>query len=697
MTVKLAGAFPAKDHSDWQTLVEASERTPSVTQLGGTTDNGDRIEALYTHSPPHLQDERPGLAPFTRGDTNIPTPWKIRQRISDSDLDTANRILLRELQKGTQELTLRLDAATRAGMDPDGPEAEHIAGQDGLPIASVDDLDLLLAGVQDDRVPIILEGGVATLPQAALLIGLWKRRYRDGKHIHGSLGAAPLSAWAETGALPGGPDEALRDVARLAQWCAEELPLVRVARANEHPFHNAGASDAEGLGLMLAESLATLRAFARSGHNLVVGCGQLELSVALSSDIFEGITKLRAVRKVWTRILEVLNLPLDGPRPTLVAGLGRRAYTQFDPWVNILRGTAATFAAAVGSASAITLEPFDCLWGPSDELSRRLARNTHIILQQEAHLSQVIDPAGGSWYLEHRTEQLAASIWKVLQDIETEGGLANALQKGVVHKRLETQRNARQTAVAERSQPITGVSSFPNPSETMSIRALSASPEEVQAAARSRLNLSRTRTNNREPPTEESRVTDAITWALEGKSLGQIQTSWVSYLPPAVYIDPLPSLRLAEPLENLRNIVRRNTPPAIYLATIGPIARHTARATFAQNLVGVGGFQVTSSPITTDPEVVAKAFRTSGARVAIICGAQDDYTEYAASFIRALRDEGAHKIYLAGHPAALDADLKAASLDGHFALGLNVELFLKTLLEDHGLPVCLDEDRGHLL
>lgn len=688
MESKLAGEFAPRSEAEWRVAAEKAARGKPLDKLRTRTEDGFDLEPLYLEDVRGLADERPGLAPFTRGETasgDRAFGWGIRQAFADADLDRSNSAILRDLERGVSQVLLAFDAPTQRGEDPDG---QADAGVGGLPLASVDDLDLVLAGVLDDLAPIVLESTVAPLAQAALLIGLWRRRGRDLAQMQGSLGASPLSAWSKLGALPGGPEQALADVAALARWCAEHAPLVTVARADEGPSHEAGASDAEGLALVTAEAVAYLRAFEIAGHDPTAGAAQIELDLRIGADVFAGIAKLRAVRLLWSRVAEIIGLP-SSARPTVVARLGRRGLTAKDPWVNILRGTAATFAAAVGGARAFSLEPFDSAVGEADELGRRMARNTQLILQEESHLGRVLDPAGGSWYLEHRSEALAAAAFTALQRIEAEGGLVQSLRSGAAQARVDAEAKARRRRVRTRRHPLTGVTEFPDVNEAPLTRAQPDSTE-VARAAEARLELCRAR--GRPEPISEARASAAIDAARDGATLGGLQAA----LHPdgeAEAIQVFAPARLAEPFEVLRTTVEASAPGTVFLANIGPVARHTARATFVQNLVAVGGFPVHHGPPSEAAATTVAAWREAGkAPVTIVCGADQDYQAHAEDFVRALTAAGT-KVWLAGRPGDLEAPLQAAGLEGHIALGQDVLTTLETFCAVFGLGAARGADR----
>ena len=273
-------------------------------------------------------------------------------------------------------------------------------------------------------------------------------------------------------------------------------------------------------------------------------------------------------------------------------------FTRRDPWVNMLRGTVSGFAAGVGGADAVTVPPFDAALGRPQAFSRRIARNTQRLLVEESHLARVIDPAGGSWYVEHLTDDLARAAWDYFQELEREGGAVAALDSGLVARTVGEVRAGRETSVATRRSPLTGVSEFPDIDE-----------DAVE----------------REP------------------------------LPEPVQRGGLPLYRPAEAYEAFRDrsdsaLAENGSRPSAFLATLGPLATYTARAGFTRNLLQAGGIAAPEAGPTESADEVVEAFRKEGAQVAVLCSSDKVYDERAAETASALREAGARRILLAGRP-----------------------------------------------
>lgn len=513
--------------------------------LVSTTLDGLRIEPLYTEAPT-AQDESgfPGFEPLLRGAHVEPRPngqWDIRTRVVHPDIATANAQLLEDLANGATSVEVLLD----------------LGAGEGVSIRSKEDLARVLDGVVFDAAAVSLRAGAH-----GALVASWFRELAPD--AMGNLGVDPIGALVTTGEA----DLTLPEPG---------TPRLRTFLASGAPASDAGASEAQEIGYILAVALHYLR---ETG-------APPALEVTADVDLFATVAKIRALRHCWATVLREMDQPQDSAQ--ILAVSADRWLTEVDPWVNILRGTAATVGAIVGGADSLTLAPFDSAAGLPGELGRRLARNTQLILQDESGIGRVLDPAGGSWYLETFTDELAAAGWKFFQRIEAAGGILEALDE--VGADIAVVADRRDDQIATRKHPITGVSEFPLLDEQR--------PDPVPV------------------PETDSRPAIPVN--------GTRATIW-------------PRRRLAEPYEELRE--QEGT---VFLANLGPIAVHTARATFASNLFAAGGIRA----VTGDGEVT-EAFKASGAPIACICSSDDVYAEQAEATAAALKAAGAKRVYLAG-------------------------------------------------
>ncbi|MGW2383192.1 methylmalonyl-CoA mutase family protein [Streptomyces sp. NPDC001658] len=564
--LELAAEFPDVSHEQWQRLVAGVlrksgkdvEGAQAEEALSTALEDGLRTRPLFTAHDAAPEPGFPGFAPFVRGsraEGNTVGGWDVRQRHSVADAAT----VLGDLENGVTSLWL-------------------VVGEGGIPVSS---LGRVLDGVYLDLAPVVLDAGPEVEPAARELLRLYEERGVAPEAVRGNLGGDPLGHEARTGR-----SYDIATVAGLARRCADTYPGLRALTVDALPYHEAGGSAAQELGASIATGVAYLRELTEAGLSVEQACAQLEFRYAATADQFLTIAKLRAARRLWARVAEACGAPAAGAQLQHVV-TSPVMMTRRDPWVNMLRTTIATLAAGAGGADSVTVLPFDNELGLPDAFARRIARNTSTILIEESHLSRVIDPAGGSWYVERLTDELAHAGWEFFRTIERDGGQAAVLRSGRLRTDLATTWAERSKKLSKRREPITGVSEFPH---------LAEKPVERRLAP-------------------------------EAPSGG------------------LPRVRRDEAYEELRarsdaHLAATGSRPRIFLAAIGPAAAHTARTTFASNLFQAGGIE----PVTDG------TFAESGATEVCLCSSDALYEEQAESVAAELRAAGASHVFLAGRP-----------------------------------------------
>jgi methylmalonyl-CoA mutase len=686
--LKFAEGFPMPTYEQWVAEVEkALKGAPFDKRMYTKTYEGVTLRPIYTRQDwPSAGDPSgfPAAMPFTRGGRaagNRIDNWDVRQAYAYPDPAKCNDIILNELARGVTSLHLRFDRAALAGLDAGQPGADALAGADGVMIYSVDDLDRLLTGVYLDLVTVSLDAGAQAVAAAAMLEALWHRRRLGRDAAKGAFNADPLGALAGTGTLPVTIDAALAQMADLARHAAATYPHVTAVGVDTSPYHDAGATESQDLAASMATAVAYLKAMTAAGLDIDQACRQILFTYSVPCDQFLAISKLRAARKMWARITEACGATEPARAMKLNAVTAWRMMSKRDPWVNMLRTTVACFAAAVGGADSITIRPFDATLGLPHELGRRVARNTQVILGEESNLAKVIDPAGGSWYVESRTDELAKLAWAEFQAIEQSGGIIAVLRDGSLAKKIADAYAQREGALAKRRDPVTGVSEFPNIQET-SLQLEQPDLLAAHRAATDRLNAAR-----RADGGATAKALDALKSAKPGglaeaalaavsagATLGQIAQTLKG---GETKVQALPRHRLAERFEALRDasdayLKKTGARPKIFLANLGPIAKHTARATFAKNFFEVGGIETIGNAGFKDAASCAAAFKESGARIAILCSADPIYEEMAEPVAQALKAAGCEYLFLAGAPGEKKDAYKAAGIDDFIFMGGDV-------------------------
>ncbi|MFL2769929.1 MAG: methylmalonyl-CoA mutase family protein [Rhodospirillaceae bacterium] len=670
----LAGEYAAPNQDAWLAIVEDSLRGTPYEKL--ITKNYDSIalKPLYTRSGSAIEHSNiPGqlaFAGYRASLGKIQENWDVRCFSSHPDPKEANLQILEDLEKGATSVWLKLDST----------------GKKGTVIKSRKDLELLLNGVLLDLAPVILDPGGPSLPPAAYLMAVLEERGFDPKQFQGNFGADPLSTLATSGKVIVPMDTLLGRMADLAGYVASNYASAKALNISTTVYHSAGCSEAQELGIALATGVEYLRGMTQAGMSIDEACRQISFTLTCDTDISLSIGKLRAARQLWARVTEECAATLPGQMASLHAVTAPRMFSQRDPWINILRGTAACFGAAIGGADAITVLPFESALGLSTEIGRRIARNTQIILQEESGLSLVTDPAGGSWMIESLTNELAKTAWTIFQSIECEGGMAVALETGTVARIIAEKKTERFQNIAMRREQITGVSEFPNIVETRVdvdtpdlVAVVSAADDRASEAAGIVDTL---------PKHGDGVLMAALVDAAQ-KNVSATNIGLVLRGSP-MEISPLPQHRLAENFEALRDssdhwLETYGQRPRIFVANIGDIADFTARATFARNMFEAGGFEVILGSGGKKQADIVSEFEESGASVVIVCSTDALYEDIGLKFAQAFKDAGANPLYFAGRPFDAYQGEHKPLIDEFIFTGCNVLEVLKNTQSALGL------------
>ena len=644
--VKLASGFEMPTEDDWRDLVaETLKGADFEKRLVSHTADGVKVGPLYAR--------RAHAAPVSG--LSAGRPWRISARVDHPLSWVASVQALEDLKNGADSLTL---------VFPGGLSARGY----GVACQSVAELDTALAGVDLDMVAVRIDPGPTGRINAALVAALVERRGLKPQNCAIDFGIDPIGNLAHRGRLA----TDWQSVSRRIADAAEELK----SKGFDGPYltndlrvyHEAGASEAQELALALATGVAYLRALVECGWSGTDASRALSWTFAVDADQFMGIAKLRAMRRLWSRVEEASSIEANAIR--INAESAWRMMTKRDPWVNMLRGTMATFAAGIGGADSMTVLPHTQVLGLPDPFARRVARNTQNVLLEESNLWRVADPSAGAGGYEALTEELAQTAWMLFQQIETEGGIVEGLKTGSVQVGIGAVADARTKEVSLRKAGITGTSEFPLLDGAV--------VEVLDVAADPQRGLPHGSDGN-----PELAFADVIAGLAGGKSRAEITPGPTASL----QADPLRSTRIAEPFEALRDKADQHrqtsgAPPQVFLASLGMIAAHTTRSTWMKNLLAAGGIEAISSEGFGSAMEASEAFKASGARVACVCSSDDVYAEMAEDTAQELKQAGAVRVLLAGRPGKQEPRLKSAGVDSFVFEGQDMVVFLATLQDD---------------
>ncbi len=697
--------FPAHTYDQWREVVDRQLKGKPFEKLIKQTYEGIGILPMYFSSDLETLDHvdaLPGFPPYVRGTRplgSVRTPWAVAQQIPDADPGTFNRAALQELERGTTTLNVTLDAATQLGLAP--PDADDAdIGRGGLSVATLQDWSQALAGVDLARVPLLLWPGASGVAAAALLLAHVESSGGRARELSGAIAADPVGVLASTGSVPGGLSRAWFDLALLTAWSRDYAPRLRTVALTGTPWHEAGGSAVQELAFTLAAAVEALRALQTLGLSVNEVAQQAFMSLALGSDFFMEVAKLRAARLLWAQVVDAFGGSTEAQKLHLHVRTSRWNKTTTDPWVNMLRVTTEAFSGICGGCDSLHVGPFDEVLGTPTEFSRRVARNVQIVLREEAHVGRTVDPAGGSWYVERLTDELARGAWALFQDVERQGGLVAALEAGWIQEALEQTASARQKNIDSRKDVFVGTNKYPNLNE----KPVETLPVDREALVRARREAV---AQYRKERPEAQRAT-ALAWlaakantphamdaaiaaARAGATVTDLTCGLQQLDAASLGVTPVRRHRGAEPYERLRrttqaHAARQGEVPAVFLANLGPLSQYKARADFSTAFFELAAFRVLGDQGFDSVKEAAEAALRSGAKVVCICSSDDAYPDQVPPLVQQIKEADAGiQVLLAGYPKAHVEAFRVAGVDDFIHLRSPARSQLESLQQTLGV------------
>lgn len=664
--------FPVPTYEAWKAEAEKALKGASF-ESRMITKTYEEIDLKPIYRPEDLEGKvlhktLPGGAPYLRGahaSGYMGSSWLIAQECDRSLPETFNETLKNELTRGLTALNFRLDTPTRLGLDPDTKTA--VAGDEGLSLSCLPDLAAALEEIDLERWPVLSQAGVSPLPVLALFGALTKARGVKSDKLSGFIAGDPLGMLAARGEIPGTLETFYDEMAAAVRWAGQKAPALRTILADGTPYHNSGANAIQELGFALATAVTYIRAMQERGLEFSEVAPHMQLSFSLGANMFMELAKIRAARVLWYQVAEAFGGGADTLSIKIHGRTSHFTKTVYDPYVNMLRTTTEAFAGVVGGLDSLHVGPFDEAVRQGDEFSRRIARNTQIILQQECTLTQPVDPAGGSWYVEALTDHLAREAWKLFCQVEEQGGMLKALQSGFPQAQAEKTSKKRFSNLAKRRDVIVGNNMYANltekplevphwepdvfrhkRSEALSeYRSLSDEVEQVKRLG----HLAELRGK-----ADSALMEAAIDAAIAGCTVGEISSAIRREELAQVSVPKLKMHRTAEQYEQIRQVTEQYIAATgdnvkIFSANMGPIPQHKPRADFSRGFLEVGGFQVIGNTGFPGVEEAAEAAAASGADAVVICSTDATYPELVPPLARLIKEKMPGVwLFLAGLP-----------------------------------------------
>ncbi|MCF4151301.1 acyl-CoA mutase large subunit family protein [Dethiosulfovibrio sp. F2B] len=609
----------------------------------------------------------PGTPDYLRGTDRrgyMDRPWSIAQAIDEYLPEEANKAVKKELSGGSNSIHLVLNQSTR-----DCVESSDRYDTRGLSLATLKDVDDLLTDLDLTTYPIHLFAGASSAPMLGLMSA---RAVAQGKRDslrsrRGCIGADPIGTLAGSGHLSCPMDELMDEMALSIQWGRESAPELKTVLIRGDVYHDGGANCVQELACSMATGIAYIRAMTIRGIDVDDIASQIRFSFPVGANFFMEIAKLRAARMFWSRIVRSFGGKDESAKIDLFASTSRFTQTVYDPYVNVLRGTTQAFSAVIGGADSLWVRRFDDPIRTGTEQSRRISRNIQVLLQNEFNLRQPIDPVGGSWYVEKLTDQVYRKSWEYMQEIESSGGILEALKTGKIQDDVAGVLKSRQEKLNRRSDRAVGTNAYANVTE----RPLDESPRsdrDEKSVRKKAISEYRELTDELHREKTLKSILDSIGGEpgafmkalietfMAGATLSEVRHILDDGFQGDIRVRPIAPHRWTERFEELRrrteDFAVREGGFKIFLAGMGPLKRHKARSDFSASFMEVANFEVIRNDGFDTIQEAVSAASESGAAVTVICSSDESYPDLVPPLAKALKENMPEmKVLLAGAPA----------------------------------------------
>ncbi len=607
---KLFGQFPPISTTEWKDKVIADLKGADFDKkLVWRTNEGFNVQPMYRAENIvglKTTDSLPGEYPYVRG-TKCDNEWLIRQDIFVENPQEANRKALDLLNKGITSLGFQI------GRDQITPES----------------LASLLNGIDAEKVELNFISCIKNASKIGEeLSSYFKKQGIDLQKVKGSIGFDPFKRILKHG----------RDFPKYADMAEQvinsvsELPGYRVLMADAFMLNNAGSYITQELGFALAWGNEWLSVLTDKGLTVDKVANRIKFNFGISSNYFMEMAKFRAARMLWAQIVSAYKPNCDcASKIEMHAQTSQFNMTIYDAHVNLLRSQTETMSAALAGVNSITVTPFDITYKQPDEFSERIARNQQLLLKEESHFNKIVDPAGGSYYIETLTASIAEEAWKLFLEVEDAGGFYAALRSGFVQNTVNAAAESRRTAIARRKEILLGTNQYPNIHET---------------------------------------ALDKIV-AETGHSCGCHHHEECTPEMPALH-----TVRGASDFEALRLATEKSGKrPKVFMLTIGNLAMRLARSQFSGNFFGCAGYEIIDNLGFDTVQAGVEAAIKAKADIVVLCSSDEEYATLAPEAYKLL--EGKAIFVVAGAPESME-DLKAQGITRFINVRSNV---LETLKE----------------
>ena len=445
-------------------LVSGEIKNKSLDDLNWQTPEGIKVKPLYTADDlvgvAH-KDNLPGFFPYTRGirgSMYAARPWTIRQYAGFSTAEESNLFYRKNLEAGQMGLSVAFDLATHRGYDSDHARVEGDVGKAGVAIDSVEDMKILFDGIPLDKMSVSMTMNGAVIPCLAFYIVAAEEQGVKHDQLSGTIQNDILKEFMVRNTYIYPPEPSMRIVGDIIEYTSKKMPKYNGISISGYHMQEAGSNQLQELAYTLANGMEYVRTAMAKGLDIDDFAPRLSFFFAIGMNFFMEVAKLRAARTIWAQIME--NFGAKNPKSMMMrthCQTSGASLTEKDPYNNVIRTTIEGMAGVFGGTQSLHTNSFDEAMALPTDASARIARNTQIILQEEANLTNVVDPLGGSFYVESLTDQLVQEAWKIITEIEDVGGMTKAVSKGLPKLDIEKAAAMKQARIDMGEETVVGV------------------------------------------------------------------------------------------------------------------------------------------------------------------------------------------------------------------------------------------------
>ncbi|WP_448657388.1 methylmalonyl-CoA mutase [Sphingomonas sp. CJ99] len=448
--------------ADWAALAAKEVKGRDLTWH---TPEGIAIKPLYTaEDAAGIDPGLPGFTPYTRGvkaTMYAGRPWTIRQYAGFSTAEESNAFYRRNLAAGQKGLSVAFDLATHRGYDSDHPRVTGDVGKAGVAIDTVEDMKILFDGIPLDQMSVSMTMNGAVIPVLAFFIVSAEEQGVDQALLEGTIQNDILKEFMVRNTYIYPPEPSMRIIADIFAYTSAHMPKFNSISISGYHMHEAGATQVQELAFTIADGIEYVRRGVESGLDIDKFAGRLSFFFAIGMNFFMEVAKLRAARLLWHRAMTKLGAQDERSKMLRThCQTSGVSLTEQDPYNNVIRTTVEAMAAMLGGTQSLHTNALDEAIALPTDFSARIARNTQIVLQEETGMTKVVDPLGGSYYVEALTKELADKAWEIVERVEAEGGMAKAVAAGWPKAMIEEAAAARQARVDRGEDVIVGVNKY---------------------------------------------------------------------------------------------------------------------------------------------------------------------------------------------------------------------------------------------